>query len=572
MNPYFLLICLLLTFSFNAQDFSSNALQKMGDEELLSLFDLVDTDSIKAEKVARAYLNKARIEKDTIKMARGYDRLARIFHDEKSVQLADSIIYLTKNFENITYPALGYMFKGILYFKNEKYKKSLDNLLIAYDYYVKNGNVINQIFVNKLIINIKCIWGNPAEALELSKEHLNFIKSVNFAILYNLSARKSYKPKPQEHLKEFKNEYIDALTLVSEAYLYSKKYDSALINVKKGIKKSMVINDVYKYQYLVSCSGEIQFYLKNYNKAIDSLKKSSLLQSKPTYLLNDYYYLGLSYLYKGEKEIGINYLLKADSIFDLTKKIIPNQSLLHYELFKFYKVIGDKEKQIIYLSKIIYTDSIIKKNYQYIDSKIKDKYEIPKLIVEKESLIKSLGLLNKKKSTTIVLVLSFLSLSLLILGYYVNRQRVYKKRFKSLVSQNETNIGHRIVVKPKREISKEIFNTILEQLDYFEKEQKYLSLSINLQGMAKAFRTNHNYLSKVINLNKGKHFSRYINDLRTSYAFNELKVNKRLRNYTIKAIAKECGFKSGESFSKAFLKNYGFSPSFYLKQLEKNKQ
>ena len=46
--------------TLSAQDFSSESLIKMEDEELLSLFDEVETDSIKAGIVARVYLNRAK--------------------------------------------------------------------------------------------------------------------------------------------------------------------------------------------------------------------------------------------------------------------------------------------------------------------------------------------------------------------------------------------------------------------------------------------------------------------------------------------------------------------------------
>ncbi len=88
--------------------------------------------------------------------------------------------------------------------------------------------------------------------------------------------------------------------------------------------------------------------------------------------------------------------------------------------------------------------------------------------------------------------------------------------------------------------------------------------------MAASFNTNYKYLSKVINLYKEKRFPNYINDLRVVYAFTELKTNKKFRKYTIKAIAKECGFKSAESFSKCFYNKYRIYPSFYLKQLDKS--
>ena len=122
------------------------------------------------------------------------------------------------------------------------------------------------------------------------------------------------------------------------------------------------------------------------------------------------------------------------------------------------------------------------------------------------------------------------------------------------------------------EISVTIIEDILEQLDLFENEKKFLSKDVSLNDMAKKIGTNSTYLSKVINLKKDKNFSQYINDLRIDYTIYLIDANAKFRNYTIKAIASECGFKSAESFSKGFYKKYGIYPSYYLKQLEsKNK-
>ncbi len=83
MKTLTFLLCILIATSLCAQDVSKENLAALQDEELLELFNQVFTDSIKAEKVARTYLNRARAQEDTIKMARGYDRLARIFHLKK---------------------------------------------------------------------------------------------------------------------------------------------------------------------------------------------------------------------------------------------------------------------------------------------------------------------------------------------------------------------------------------------------------------------------------------------------------------------------------------------------------
>lgn len=62
----FIWIILLLTCSLSAQQFSTEVLNEMEDEALLTLFNEVDEDSIKAKKAARTYLDKARKENEQL--------------------------------------------------------------------------------------------------------------------------------------------------------------------------------------------------------------------------------------------------------------------------------------------------------------------------------------------------------------------------------------------------------------------------------------------------------------------------------------------------------------------------
>ncbi|HDZ04569.1 MAG TPA: AraC family transcriptional regulator [Maribacter sp.] len=58
--------------------------------------------------------------------------------------------------------------------------------------------------------------------------------------------------------------------------------------------------------------------------------------------------------------------------------------------------------------------------------------------------------------------------------------------------------------------------------------------------------------------------------LRINSIINELKTNKQLRSYSVKAIAEEIGYKSADSSSKYFKKNTGLSPSSYIKKFNKD--
>jgi len=164
--------------------------------------------------------------------------------------------------------------------------------------------------------------------------------------------------------------------------------------------------------------------------------------------------------------------------------------------------------------------------------------------------------------------MGFLLLSLGFIIYYFIRQRNYRRRFENLMAATNGNQEDSVAEVKDIGISEEIIEEVMKRLDKFEKNKGYLSREVSLNDMAKELDTNSTYLSKIINIRKGKNFSQYINDLRIDFAVEALRTNKTFRKYTIKAIANECGFKSAESFSKCFYKKHGIYPSYYLKQLQ----
>ena len=164
-----------------------------------------------------------------------------------------------------------------------------------------------------------------------------------------------------------------------------------------------------------------------------------------------------------------------------------------------------------------------------------------------------------------------LMISLFFLVHYIQRQRLYKKRFDKLMNKNEkskNNISNQYAY----ELSPEVINGIIDKIEEFEINKGFINHEVTLHSLAKLFETNANYLSRVINARIGKNFSQYINDLRIEYAMEGMLSDKKLRKYTIKAIAEECGYRNAESFSKAFYKRNGIYPSYYIKKLNKTEQ
>ena len=118
-------------------------------------------------------------------------------------------------------------------------------------------------------------------------------------------------------------------------------------------------------------------------------------------------------------------------------------------------------------------------------------------------------------------------------------------------------------------IPKETITHILEGLTLFEKQKNYASQDISLNTLAKSLQTNTRYLSKIINIHKNTSYSKYINTLRINNIAKELEIDPHIRKFTIEAIAKEAGFNTANSFSKAFITIKKIKPSEYIRQLQK---
>ncbi|NND63904.1 MAG: AraC family transcriptional regulator [Flavobacteriaceae bacterium] len=186
--------------------------------------------------------------------------------------------------------------------------------------------------------------------------------------------------------------------------------------------------------------------------------------------------------------------------------------------------------------------------------------------ISKEENNFTIGLLDYSKKLMRDLVSKF---SLSLYNFHQSRLAHYKRVVDKLNERNViVNTSTRIPNAASVSISESIWNDIIVKLELFEIRKGYLNQEVSLNSLAKDIGTNHSYLSKTINSVKGKSFKNYLNDLRISHAYLELKRDSKMRKFTIEAIAFENGFKSAESFSKKFKEKYEIYPSQFLKTLE----
>lgn len=238
------------------------------------------------------------------------------------------------------------------------------------------------------------------------------------------------------------------------------------------------------------------------------------------------------------------------------------------KLFEKYHTNVEFRAKYYSLKKHVNFDSIPKEDLNNLLESISKEYDIAKLSAEREVMLAQIK--RKKNIARNNILYAGIIVFVLILGFafqFIKRKKQDKK-FKELYESQTSVVTKKQLNGNEINIPKKIREEIINHLEAFEIKQQFISSDYTLNSLAKEFNTNANYLSKVINHYKKQSFTNYLTNLRVSYAIDQLKNNVTFRKYTIKAISEEVGFKTPESFAKAFYELTGIRPSYFIKELE----
>ena len=570
------LLILLFSVSVYSQELSNIELLSLEDEGLLEYFETVRHDSLKASFVASIYLQRAKDRADTIMMARGFDRLAQSYSPYTNIKYTDSVIALTLKSKHITYPAFGYILKAYNYDELDQFKKSNQYSYIAYNHALEAGNLSQQLYILEAFIFNKVVWGNKKEALALQQKRHQLLMSKAYLQKLYLATREGARDSIDGYYTKQKTDSYLSFAICHH-YLAQRDSTQYYLDIAKDLIDDNRPNNINAMKSLYyEISMEHYYFKKDYATSLkynDSLMIfSNLLNAN---LMNISLFKGLSLYARGDAIEGLAYLNKADSVFDTGDRINVQQqdNLLFEKLKSHYSSLGDYKNQIKYLNKQLLLDSLLTIKTLGFEGDVIRKIETPTLIKEKQEVelkLASQTIKSRQRVTYIVLIFGIFTAVLL---WYIHKQKIYKKRYHQLIDkqQNKLEVTSQ-TQQSDLNISEALIQDILKRLEVFEKQQKYLTPDVSLQSLSKDLQTNPNYLSRVINFNRDKNFSQYLNDLRIAYALEVLQENPTFLRYSIKAIALECGYTNATSFSRAFYKQTGMYPSFYIKQLSKKKE
>jgi len=475
------------------------------------------------------------------------------------------------------------------------YETALKNVaaVIQYTEAEKNDNL--KIHALKVQSSIYRNTGNYDQVLEINIE-LNTIAKASNNILLEIDSKHSIglmknEIGAYEDAIHFFQENLKAIATLPEKNA-KDRYRKAIIalaatyanfDLEKGILYTNKVKEIAEKNdnqialgYHFIFKGKIAYKQKIHNEALQSFNTAESLFKKLAYERN----LFTVYRYQAKCFYELQDFEKAIATAKKAKDIKEKKQLRHLEMLDLQWLLVDSYKKVGLLEKAEENYTIArelsKKNdltKTNIYTVLKEKYDIENF----KSQIKLLSSTSKKEQAYSTIITYIGMILLLVLALFITRyyqqKRKNKAKFTKLLANIEKLEQHK---QPKSEVVKKdheqkIPDTkalqILKALDKFEAKKEYLNPKTSLVSVAKKLNTNTKYLSNTINEYKQQTFINYITSLRVDYALQRIKNDKVFRSYSIKGIAEESGFKSQGPFARAFKKQTGIYPSYFIKNI-----
>ena len=359
-------------------------------------------------------------------------------------------------------------------------------------------------------------------------------------------------------------------------YKALKNYEKSSEYYQMSLDSAKACNSIYLKANALHGLGMVAYQQMDYKKAIKLGEEALLLfiKSQRNYpVANVYLALGRDYMaIKNFQKAGIN-LLAADSLSRLIGSLELEKDVA-FQLAKYYSSIGKSELSIDNYQKFIeLNDSIFNQKshsllteYQVRLNNLEKQRKVEKVVLEKKIQSERLELKNRVIWIMGISLFIFFVMSLILLRLYKEKSKSYRLLFEKNKEQFEAD-KEAVLCKrdlSKKTISDEVYDKILSELLTAMTESKiYLQKDISVHKMAEILDTNTSYLSKVINDNFRLNFSGFINKYRIHEA-QKIILSEEYKNYTIEAIAYECGYNSKSTFNDAFKRITGLTPSNYM--------
>lgn len=559
-NFSFLLICLFFVF------FYKKVHGQVTYDQLRKHYENINESNEKALPYVNLYLKKAKKENNHTELVQGY-RDEAYYSSDKTIKIKyiDSAIVCAKKTDDNHLLSTVYLLKGSLYnfyFKN--YNLALTEYLTAYNYSKKDDDDYLKYKIVYQMGLVKNYLGYYSEAQNHFKHCIDYFEP-----------RTKEKNHPNQIFNDSKG-YLNSLHQSITCYQNQGNYQKGDSLIKTGLG---FINQSLEFSlenaYFIKSKGISDYYHKNYKSAIRNLNEALpiLKRNDDVYWISvSEFYIGKSNLDIDNEDIALKQFQKVDSIFKKRQFIFPELQKNYELLISYYQKHRNSQKELIYTRDLLNVDSILRKDFPYLSSKIHIGYDGQILIDAKN---KSENQNTWSLGIIIILIAFVILLSFGIWRYYHNEKSIkqkYAELEKNLLQQNTKPVSvsyENISIQSKSVLSEDVFTDLQIKLRDFEVNEGFKENGLTIEHLAETFKTNKSYLSQYINDTKGVNFSKYLSTLRINFISHLMYTEPKYLRLKVQGLADECGISSRQNFSDLFQEINGIRPTDFIKQRKK---
>lgn len=441
---------------------------------------------------------------------------------------------------------------------NEKLESALQNFFKA-EFFAKKNNDIKQIIkVKGNIATVKGDIGLWEDAIKETKSSIKFLKANENSYdkeYYAIQLYNQYNNLGNWYLQKYND------TKSEKKYLDSAKtiYNNLLQKNTNVLQKALIYENIGS---IYSLEDNYSESITNYKKALENFNLSNSSQN----VISTNYNIAYNYYKLQKYDDAKKYFIQ---IISKEKERSSFQYLFsHQYLAKIYIYKEDRDSANYFLDTFLNLYSkktkSEKKEFANIYKGIENKNltnEIASIKSENQSI---------RNFSKLGLAIGFVFTSFMIgyILYQIKEKKRARNKLNRLLKEIDddkkvtTDNFSKVTIKDEKE------KLIIEGLKKIENNKYFLNKDFNLHNAAKKIGTNTTYLTIVVKNYKNCSFNDYTNELRISYLINEIINDKKIRNYTVQALAEFLGYKNGTSFSKIFKEKTGVTPFQFIEKLK----
>ncbi|MEX0273397.1 MAG: helix-turn-helix domain-containing protein [Flavobacteriaceae bacterium] len=485
----------------------------------------------------RRSMGKARVAKASAKLMQGEYLTAK---NLLALNLMDSLSLDGKTL-GLTHSFMGY---ALL---NDNFVKANRAFLWAIPHFQKEGDSVNMAIVYNGLGMIQSKLKRETEAQDYYRQSLRYnTDALGYKNLCVYISTQMNMAELYANRSEAESSFVNAVALASKNGL-----DFFIPTIYQRLGHYYVQNKAY---------GKAIVYLE---KALSETQRMKLGGEEPL-LFRD---MGTAFFLDGRYGKAVESYYKA-----LPLARMEVRDTLYKRLSMAYYRMNDIENGERYLRRFLeHTDSIRQLHRDEAVTEMIEKYESDRKDLEIKLLQQENqhALFNnrrqKRQLLLAILLASFLTIMVVTVWVFYKRER---EQNELLYTKNQALVlaGKRRPPSVKAPTGADINKDLVSRIEKGMDGQLFLDKGLTLAKLAHLLGTNTTYLSSTINGHYQSRFSDFINGHRTNYVLSRLETDAEFREYTIDHIADISGFNSSSAFYKAFKKQTGLTPSYYIRR------